>query len=171
MELYAQPATLQRGNTGPGFSGRAPPHVHVCTRDEPGVLGQKKSPEARRRRARRAPVRSGLLRTPKGRCEPSVLTGDAPRPPLATHARRPPVVQSNRSRRRRRAALRRVVWVTPVMPSIASWRLAAAALLRSLGVPTQLVIYPGQFHGLTVPSYLEDRSARMIAWFTEHLGS
>lgn len=30
---------------------------------------------------------------------------------------------------------RRVVWVTPVMPNIASWRLAASALLRSLGVP------------------------------------
>ena len=42
--------------------------------------------------------------------------------------------------------------------------------LRSLGVTTELVIYPGQFHGLSVPSYLEDRSTRMIAWFSEHLG-
>lgn len=41
--------------------------------------------------------------------------------------------------------------------------------LRSLGVPTQLVIYPGQFHGLSVPSYQEDRAARMVAWFTEYL--
>ena len=41
--------------------------------------------------------------------------------------------------------------------------------LRSLGVPTQLVIYPGQFHGLSVPSYLEDRATRMIEWFSEHL--
>ena len=29
--------------------------------------------------------------------------------------------------------------------------------LRSLGVPTELVIYPGQFHGLRKPSYLLDR--------------
>lgn len=43
--------------------------------------------------------------------------------------------------------------------------------LRSLGVPTQLVIYPGQFHGLSVPSYLEDRAERMIAWFDEYLGT
>lgn len=43
--------------------------------------------------------------------------------------------------------------------------------LRSLGVPTQLVIYPGQFHGLSVPSYLEDRAERMIAWFSEYLGT
>ena len=31
--------------------------------------------------------------------------------------------------------------------------------LRSLGVDTQLVIYPNQFHGITVPSYKIDRSA------------
>ena len=37
--------------------------------------------------------------------------------------------------------------------------------LRSLGVPTQLVIYPGQFHGLGKPSYVEDRLERMIEWY------
>jgi dipeptidyl aminopeptidase/acylaminoacyl peptidase len=37
--------------------------------------------------------------------------------------------------------------------------------LRSLGVPTALVIYPGQFHGLTVPSYRKDRVERYVAWF------
>jgi dipeptidyl aminopeptidase/acylaminoacyl peptidase len=37
--------------------------------------------------------------------------------------------------------------------------------LRSLGVPTQLVIYPGQYHGLTKPSYLRDRLERYIAWY------
>ena len=31
--------------------------------------------------------------------------------------------------------------------------------LKSLGVETQLVIYPGQFHGLTMPSYERDRLA------------
>ena len=29
--------------------------------------------------------------------------------------------------------------------------------LRSLGVDTQLVIYPNEFHGITVPSYKVDR--------------
>ena len=41
--------------------------------------------------------------------------------------------------------------------------------LRSLGVPTQLVIYPGQFHGLTTPSYIEDRLERMIDWYGRYL--
>ncbi len=43
--------------------------------------------------------------------------------------------------------------------------------LRSLGVPTQLVIYPGQFHGLSVPSYLQDRAERMIGWYDKYLKS
>jgi dipeptidyl aminopeptidase/acylaminoacyl peptidase len=37
--------------------------------------------------------------------------------------------------------------------------------LRSLGVPTQLVIYPGQFHGITMPSYRKDRLERYLAWY------
>jgi dipeptidyl aminopeptidase/acylaminoacyl peptidase len=41
--------------------------------------------------------------------------------------------------------------------------------LRSTGVDTQLVIYPGQFHGLSVPSYLRDRLQRQIDWYQRHL--
>ena len=41
--------------------------------------------------------------------------------------------------------------------------------LRSLGLDTQLVIYPGQFHGLTVPSYQRDRLERYLAWFDKYL--
>ena len=41
--------------------------------------------------------------------------------------------------------------------------------LRSLGVPTELVIYPGQFHGLTIPSYERDRLQRYVAWFSRYL--
>ena len=41
--------------------------------------------------------------------------------------------------------------------------------LRSLGVPTQLVIYPAQFHGLTIPSYRKDRIERYIAWYDRYL--
>ncbi len=40
--------------------------------------------------------------------------------------------------------------------------------LRSLGVDTQLVVYPGQFHGLTVPSYQRDRYERYLAWFNKY---
>jgi dipeptidyl aminopeptidase/acylaminoacyl peptidase len=41
--------------------------------------------------------------------------------------------------------------------------------LRSLGVETQLVIYPGQHHGLSKPSYQKDRLERYLAWLAEHL--
>lgn len=41
--------------------------------------------------------------------------------------------------------------------------------LRSLGVPTELIIYPGQFHGITVPSYVKDRFERYIGWFDKYL--
>jgi dipeptidyl aminopeptidase/acylaminoacyl peptidase len=41
--------------------------------------------------------------------------------------------------------------------------------LRTLGVPTQLVVYPDQFHGLTRPSFIKDRLERELAWFGKYL--
>ena len=41
--------------------------------------------------------------------------------------------------------------------------------LKSLGVDTQLVIYPGQFHGLTLPSFVRDRLERYVAWYDRYL--
>lgn len=41
--------------------------------------------------------------------------------------------------------------------------------LRSLGVPTQLVVYPGQSHGLDVPSYIADRLRRNLDWYARWL--
>jgi len=41
--------------------------------------------------------------------------------------------------------------------------------LKSLGVETQLVIYPAQYHGLTKPSYQRDRAERYVAWFDRFL--
>ena len=41
--------------------------------------------------------------------------------------------------------------------------------LRTEGVETQLVIYPGQNHALTVPSYRRDRLQRYLDWFDKHL--
>lgn len=37
--------------------------------------------------------------------------------------------------------------------------------LRRLGVPTQLVVYPGQHHGLAVPAYQKDRYERYLDWY------
>jgi len=41
--------------------------------------------------------------------------------------------------------------------------------LKSQGVETQLVIYPGQFHGISMPSYQRDRLERDLAWYDRHL--
>ena len=41
--------------------------------------------------------------------------------------------------------------------------------LRSLGRPTELVVYPGQFHGFTRPSYIRDRYERWMAWWDKYL--
>ncbi|HVW69511.1 MAG TPA: S9 family peptidase [Steroidobacteraceae bacterium] len=41
--------------------------------------------------------------------------------------------------------------------------------LRTLGVPTRLVIYPGQNHLFTRPSFLKDRAERYIAWYRQYL--
>jgi len=41
--------------------------------------------------------------------------------------------------------------------------------LKRLGVPTELVVYPGEFHEFTTPSYLEDLYTRMLGWFATHV--
>jgi dipeptidyl aminopeptidase/acylaminoacyl peptidase len=41
--------------------------------------------------------------------------------------------------------------------------------LRSLGVPTQLVVYPGQFHGISRPSFVRDRYERYLGWYGRYL--
>ena len=43
--------------------------------------------------------------------------------------------------------------------------------LASLGVPTQLIVYPAQFHGITRPSYQKDRMERYLAWYAKYLKS
>jgi len=42
--------------------------------------------------------------------------------------------------------------------------------LRTLGVPTELIVYPGEYHVLTRPSFLVDRSTRYLAWIEQYLG-
>ena len=45
------------------------------------------------------------------------------------------------------------------------------AALRTQGVPTQLIVYPGQFHSFTRPSYIKDREIRFLAWYDQYLKS
>ncbi len=41
--------------------------------------------------------------------------------------------------------------------------------LKTLGVPTELVVYPGEFHEFTRPSFLKDRFERYLAWYDKYL--
>ncbi len=40
--------------------------------------------------------------------------------------------------------------------------------LKSLGVQTELVIYPGQYHGIRKPTYQRDRLERYVAWYDKY---
>jgi dipeptidyl aminopeptidase/acylaminoacyl peptidase len=53
------------------------------------------------------------------------------------------------------------------VPAVGSEQMYQA--LKSIGTPTELVIYPGQFHGITVPSFQVDRLNRYIGWFDKYL--
>ncbi len=41
--------------------------------------------------------------------------------------------------------------------------------LRSLGVDTELIIYPNENHGIRRPSYVKDRYERYLAWYDKYL--
>lgn len=53
------------------------------------------------------------------------------------------------------------------VPSVGSEQMYAA--LKTLNVPTELVIYPGQFHGIDVLSYQADRLKRYLDWYGKYL--
>jgi len=41
--------------------------------------------------------------------------------------------------------------------------------LRQLGRTTQLVVYPGEHHGIRKPSYQKDRCERYLAWYGKYV--
>lgn len=41
--------------------------------------------------------------------------------------------------------------------------------LRRRGVPTELVVYPGEYHGFTVPSHIKDRLQRYLDWYSHYV--
>ncbi len=53
------------------------------------------------------------------------------------------------------------------VPIINSEQLYFALKLR--GVPTELVVYPGEFHGIDTPSHAKDLYERYLAWFGRYL--
>jgi dipeptidyl aminopeptidase/acylaminoacyl peptidase len=42
-------------------------------------------------------------------------------------------------------------------------------VLKRRGVPTQLVVYPGEHHSLSVPSYERDLYQRYLAWLAKYV--
>ncbi|MGF7074812.1 prolyl oligopeptidase family serine peptidase [Mucilaginibacter sp. 3215] len=53
------------------------------------------------------------------------------------------------------------------VPTIGSEQMYEA--LRTQGIPTELILYPNQFHGLTKPSYQVDRLQRYVEWYDRYL--
>ena len=53
------------------------------------------------------------------------------------------------------------------VPTAASEQMYQA--LRVRGIETQLVIYPGQAHGIRRPSFVIDRMKRWIGWYDDHV--
>jgi dipeptidyl aminopeptidase/acylaminoacyl peptidase len=41
--------------------------------------------------------------------------------------------------------------------------------MKTLGKETQLVVYPGEHHGIRRPSFQKDRFERFLAWYDKYL--
>jgi dipeptidyl aminopeptidase/acylaminoacyl peptidase len=57
-----------------------------------------------------------------------------------------------------------VDWNVPIMNSEQMY-----LGMKSLGRETQLVVYPGEHHGIRRPSFQKDRLERYIGWFDKYL--
>ena len=55
-------------------------------------------------------------------------------------------------------------WNVPILNSEQMYQ-----AMRRLGRTTELVVYPGQFHGISKPSYVKDRYLRYLAWYGRFL--
>lgn len=53
------------------------------------------------------------------------------------------------------------------VPAIGSEQMYQA--LRSNGTSTGLIVYPGQFHGISKPSYIKDRFERYLQWYDQYI--
>jgi dipeptidyl aminopeptidase/acylaminoacyl peptidase len=53
------------------------------------------------------------------------------------------------------------------VPAIGSEQMYQA--FKSTGTPTRLIVYPGQFHGITRPSYRRHRMEQWVAWLDKYV--
>jgi dipeptidyl aminopeptidase/acylaminoacyl peptidase len=57
-----------------------------------------------------------------------------------------------------------VDWNVPVLGSEQMYQ-----AMKSLGRSTELVVYPGEYHGFTTPSHIKDRLERYLAWYAHYV--
>ena len=57
-----------------------------------------------------------------------------------------------------------VDWNVPIIGSEQMYQ-----ALKSLGRTTELVVYPGEYHGFTTPSHIKDRLERYVAWYAHYV--
>jgi len=55
-------------------------------------------------------------------------------------------------------------WNVPVINSEQLYQ-----ALKRLGRTTELVVYPGEYHGFTTPSHIKDRLERYLAWYAHYV--
>ena len=55
-------------------------------------------------------------------------------------------------------------WNVPILGSEQMYQ-----AMKTLGRTTELVVYPGEYHGFTVPSHLRDRLERYLAWYAHYV--
>jgi dipeptidyl aminopeptidase/acylaminoacyl peptidase len=55
-------------------------------------------------------------------------------------------------------------WNVPIIGSEQMYQ-----ALKSLGRTTELVVYPGEYHGFTTPSHIKDRLERYLAWYAHYV--
>jgi dipeptidyl aminopeptidase/acylaminoacyl peptidase len=55
-------------------------------------------------------------------------------------------------------------WNVPILGSEQMYQ-----AMKSLGRTTELVVYPGEYHGFTVPSHIKDRMERYLAWYAHYV--
>jgi dipeptidyl aminopeptidase/acylaminoacyl peptidase len=55
-------------------------------------------------------------------------------------------------------------WNVPILNSEQLYQ-----ALRQLGRTTQLVVYPGEFHGIRTPSYIKDLYERYLDWYGKYV--
>lgn len=55
-------------------------------------------------------------------------------------------------------------WNVPILGSEQMYE-----AMKTLGRTTELVVYPGEYHGFTIPSHIRDRMERFMAWYNHYV--